>query len=54
MSLIEPSAEQWSAVGEFEVPSGGRGAYWAHPVVCGGRLYVRHYDNLYAYRIAKD
>lgn len=51
MTLVEATPEKWSPVGAFEVPSGGPGAYWAHPVVCGGRLYVRHADALYAYRI---
>ncbi len=54
MSLIQATPEKWSAVSAFEVPSGGRGAYWAHPVICDGRLYVRHSENLYAYRIAQD
>ncbi len=31
--------------------SGGTGPYWAHPVVCDGRLYVRHADKLFAYDI---
>jgi len=51
MSLIQPTPEKWSVVSSFAVPKGGRGAYWAHPVVCGGRLYVRHSETLYAYRL---
>jgi len=35
----------------FEVPEGGKGMHWAHPVVCGGRLYIRHTDKLFAYDI---
>ena len=54
LSLAEATPEKWSVVGSFTVPKGGRGAYWAHPVVCGGRLYVRHSDTLYAYRVAAD
>ncbi len=39
----------------FTIPKGGRGPSWAHPVVCGGRLYIRHGDYLYAFDIkAKD
>lgn len=30
---------------------GPEGPTWAHPVVCGGRLYIRHGDNLYAYDV---
>jgi outer membrane protein assembly factor BamB len=51
LALVEATPEAYRAVGSFRVPSGGRGLYWAHPVVCGGRLYVRHADRLYAYDI---
>jgi len=54
MSLIQPTPEKWLVAGSFTVPKGGRGPYWAHPVVCGGRLYVRHSDRLYAYRLNKE
>lgn len=30
---------------------GGKGPTWPHPVVCGGRLYLRHGDLLFAYDI---
>jgi len=33
--------------GEFSVQ--GKGPSWAHPVVAGGRLYLRYDDTLYAY-----
>jgi len=33
----------------FKLPKGGKGKSWAHPVVCGGRLYIRHGEFLYAY-----
>ena len=33
--------------GEFTVQ--GNGPSWAHPVIAGGRLYLRYDDNLYAY-----
>lgn len=33
------------------VTTEGQGESWAHPVVCGGRLYLRHDDNLYCYDI---
>lgn len=36
-----------------QVPRGGKGFYWAHPVVCAGRLYIRHDDSLYVYKIKK-
>ena len=35
--------------GRFKVD--GRGPSWAHPVVIGGRLYLRYDDNLYCYDV---
>ena len=53
MKLIMATPDKFDLNGEFKVPSGGDGMYWAHPVVCGGRLYVRHADKLYAYDISE-
>ncbi|MFC2129767.1 polyvinylalcohol dehydrogenase, partial [Bacteroidota bacterium] len=52
MKLVRATPDQCEISGEFKVPEGGDGMYWAHPVVCGGRLYVRHADKLYAYDIS--
>jgi outer membrane protein assembly factor BamB len=54
MSLVEASPQKWNQISSFSVPRGGRGHFWAHPVVCGGRLYVRHSDKLFAYEIRGD
>lgn len=35
--------------GEFNVE--GEGTSWAHPVVIGGRLYLRYDDNLYCFNV---
>ncbi|MCL2689676.1 MAG: PQQ-binding-like beta-propeller repeat protein [Chitinispirillia bacterium] len=51
MSLVRATPEKFDLVSSFKVPSGGRGAFWAHPVVSNGVLYLRHADNLYAYDI---
>jgi len=51
LSLVEATPEAHRPVSSFRLPSGGRGLYWAHPVVCGGRLYIRHDDKLFAYDI---
>ena len=53
MKLISASPEKFDKKGEFRVPKGGEGPYWAHPVVCGGRLYLRHAGKLYVYDIKK-
>jgi len=53
MKLVKASSEGFEKTGEFKVPSGGKGPYWAHPVVFGGKLYLRHDDTIFAYDIAK-
>jgi len=49
MGLVKPTPSGHQLISRFKIPSGGRGPSWAHPVVCGGRLYIRHSDKLYAY-----
>ena len=51
MKLARATPEKFEPAGEFKLPSGGKGMYWAHAVVCGGRLYIRHTDKLFAYDI---
>ena len=53
MSLVEATPRAYRPVSSFRVPRGGRGLHWAHPVVCGGRLYIRHADKLFAYDIGR-
>ena len=52
ISLVPANHERWEVLGSFSLPRGGSGPCYAHPVVCGGRLYVRHGEKLYAYSIA--
>lgn len=51
MTLVSATPEKYNEMSTFKVPSGGKGMHWAHPVVCGGRLYIRHTDKLFAYNI---
>lgn len=51
MGLVEATPAGHTVTSQFELPSGGSGKSWAYPVVCGGRLYLRHSDRLFAYRI---
>jgi outer membrane protein assembly factor BamB len=53
MKLVKASPDKFEKAGEFKVPKGGDGPYWAHPVVCGGRLYLRHADKIFVYDIRK-
>jgi len=51
VGLVEATPEGHTVISSFELPKGGKGATWAHPVVCGGRLYLRHGDRLFAYDV---
>jgi outer membrane protein assembly factor BamB len=53
MKLVKAAPKKYELVSSFKVPRGGKGLFWAHPVVCGGRLYVRHADKLFAYDISE-
>ena len=54
VKLAKASAGAFEKTGEFKLSSGGKGPYWAHPVVSGGRMYLRHADAIYAYEIKAD
>ena len=45
--LVEPSASRAKVAGKMQVA--GTGSSWAHPVVAGGRLYLRYETNLYCF-----
>jgi len=51
VALVKPNPFTFDLVSTFRIPRKGRGPVWAHPVVCGGRLYIRHGDYLYCYDI---
>jgi len=51
VGLVRPSPERLEILGRFQLPEGGMGPVWAYPVVCGGRLYLRHSEFLYVYDI---
>ena len=50
VALVPASPEKFEIVSAFEVTQGA-GEHWAHPVISGGRLYIRHGDALMAYDI---
>ena len=51
VGLVRPTPDIYGLISSFEIPKGGKGNSWAHPVVCDGRLYIRHGDFLYAYSV---
>ncbi len=51
VALIAATPDGYEEHGVFEPPHGGDPS-WAHPVVTGGKLYLREQDNLYVYNIS--
>jgi outer membrane protein assembly factor BamB len=51
VALVKATPAGHQIVSWFRLPAGGTGPVWAHPVVCDGRLYIRHGSFLYAYDI---
>lgn len=49
MSLVLASPKGYKEVGRFTLPGAGERPGWAHPVIAGGRLYVREGDVLACY-----
>jgi hypothetical protein len=51
LGLVRVSPEAHEIVSRFKVTQ-GEGPHWAHPVISGGRLYIRHGDCLMAYDVS--
>jgi outer membrane protein assembly factor BamB len=51
VALAPATPETLELAGRFELPEQGRGPSWAHPVVFGGRLYLRHGEFLYCHDV---
>jgi len=49
VALVEASPDGYKETGSFKVETDGPA--WAHPVVSGGRLYLREGDSLYCYDV---
>jgi outer membrane protein assembly factor BamB len=52
MLLIEATPEAYREHGSFDIPDVSKPS-WSHPVVTGGKLYLREQDNLYCYNVAR-
>jgi outer membrane protein assembly factor BamB len=51
VALIEPSPDGFKEHGRFDPPNRSGKKSWAHPVVAGGRLYLRDMDVLLCYNV---
>jgi len=50
IALVRPTPEAFDIVSSFQITMGS-GEHWAHPVLCDGRLYIRHGDSLMVYDV---
>ncbi len=53
MTLQELTETGFRTAGTFRLADGEDQDAWAHPVVCQGRLFLRHHDLLYCYDIRR-
>ena len=51
--LVEATPEDYRLKGSFK-PAHQEGKSWAHPVVAGGRLYLREQDKLMCYNLRAE
>lgn len=51
VALVRPNPEKYDEIARFTLPEEGEGKFWAHPAICGGKLFLRHAGFLYCYDI---
>lgn len=51
MLLVKATPESATLISRFTVPRQGNDHTLTHPVICDGRLYVRHHEDLFAYDV---
>ena len=49
MALAEATPGRYEESGSFRIPGKTKRPSWSHPVVCGGRLYLRENDTILCY-----
>lgn len=50
VGLMNPTPEKFEVISSFKL-QGGSGPFWAHPWISDGKLYLRHGDVLFVYKI---
>ncbi len=50
VALVRADPKKYDVVSQFKITK-GKAQHWAHPVVCGGRLYIRYEKVLMAFDI---
>jgi outer membrane protein assembly factor BamB len=54
VSLIEVTDDGFEVASQFDLPKKPSNYYLAHPVICGGRLYLRGGEKLWVYDVRKS
>ncbi len=50
VGLVKPNPDKFDLVSSFKL-QGGSGPYWSHPYIANGKMYLRHGDVLFVYKI---
>ncbi len=51
MTLVKAQPTGFEEVGSFKIPNSGSRPSWSHPVVVGGKLYLREGDKILCYNV---
>lgn len=51
VALVPASSEAYNETGSFKTPDSGDRPSWAHPVIVGGKLYLREGDKILCYNL---
>jgi outer membrane protein assembly factor BamB len=54
MALVDLSPREARIISRFKPPWENEPPCLSHPVVCGGRLYIRHLNELFCYQVGAD
>ena len=52
VGLMQTTESGFEFKSSFNIPKGGKGPSWAHPVIAGGHLYISHGVFLYKYDVS--
>lgn len=53
MALISTNKAKYELIGQFKLPS-HNGESWPHPVIAGGKLFIRDQDELFCFDLSAD
>ena len=53
MALVEATPDAYREISTFRIPNASNQS-WAHPVVVGGRLYLREKDTVWCYNVKQN